>query len=120
MVWRNIEGKAGKLGYNSNLGFIYPDLVEDINKGRVGYVKIPFYDGTFDMFNVDSSICAILEIKPLRSQLDNIYCRLPEDLVDLNGDYNRANLYIGKENTRQIIPKYPEDGSEVEEYEIKG
>ncbi|MCK4730779.1 MAG: hypothetical protein KAT28_05670 [Candidatus Aenigmarchaeota archaeon] len=120
MVRRLIEGEAGKLGYDGNLGFIYSDLVEDIEKGRVDYVKIPISDGTFNMFGIDSSIMAILKIKSIGNQLDNIYTELPEDLVDLNGDYNRATLYTGRENPRQIIPKYSEDGYEVEGYEIKG
>lgn len=120
MVWRNIKGKTGKLGYSGNLGFSYSNLVKDIKKGRVDYVKIPIEDGTFNMSGVDSSIMAILKIKPTESQLDNIYSQLPEDLADLNGDYNRANLYVGRENPRQIIPKYFEDGYGVERYEIKG
>ena len=119
MVWRNIKGKTGKLGYSGNLGFSYSNLVEDIKKRRVDYIKIPIDDGTFNMFDVDP-IVAILKIKPTESQLDNIYSQLPEDLADLNGDYNRANLYVGRENPRQIIPKYFEDGYKVERYEIKG
>ncbi len=120
MVWRNVKDKAGKLGYGGNIGFIYSNLVEDIEKGMVDYVKIPINDGTFNMFGIGSDITAILKIKPTESQLDNIYSQLPEDLADLNGDYNGATLYIGREDVKQIIPKYSEDGYEVEEYEIKG
>ncbi len=119
MVWRNIKGKAGKLGYGRNMGFIYSNLVEDIEEGRIDYVKIPLDGGTFNMFGIDSSIVAILEIKPLESQLDNLYLKLVEDLADLNGDYNSANLYIGGESPNQIVPKYSEDGYEVEGYELK-
>ncbi|RLJ00888.1 MAG: hypothetical protein DRP06_00930 [Candidatus Aenigmatarchaeota archaeon] len=120
MVWRDIQGKTGKLGYSRNLGFIYLDLIEDINKRMVDSVKIPLGDGIFEMYNINPEIVAVLEIKPTEEQLDNLYSSLPEDLADLNGGYNTANLYLGEKNRMAVTPKFPEDRHETEEYEIKG
>jgi len=120
MVWRNIKGKAGKFGYTGNLSYNYSDLIEDIYRGRMDYAEIPLDNGNFNIFGVDSSIMAILKIEPIRNQLDNIYLHLLEDLVDLNGDYNRANLYLREESMRQVTPKYSKDGCGMEGYGIKG